>query len=70
MENKFVAKFFQDIDDDVLQEFAILQSAYKRRICKIVIKGIYVNFIYWSKCEMFCLRVDPTCTYKSITTQW
>ena len=39
-------------------------------ICKIIMKGIYVNFIYWSKCDNFVLGVDPTCNHKSIMTHW
>ena len=33
-------------------------------------KGIYVNFIYWSKCDNFFLDVEPACNHKSIMTQW
>ena len=67
MENEFVAKFFQDIEDDVLLQLFHETSI---GICKIVIKGIYVNFIYWSKCDNFCLGFETTWNNKSIMTQW
>ena len=32
----------------------------------VIMKGTYVNFIYWSKCDTFVLGLDPTCNHKSI----
>ena len=39
-------------------------------ICKLIMKGIHVNFIYWSKCDNFCLGLHQTCNQKSEMTQW
>ena len=57
VENELVAKFFKDIDEDVLLQLFLETSMLMEQ------KLVYVwfdNFIYWSKCDNFFLGFITT----------